>query len=357
MENKSRMQELIADAKVLRKCLGFVWEKRYTYILYSIIGAILSLIVSFSIPKTYKSSVLLAPEITGNELGSSVESISSMVGVDLGGSQDAYTVDLYPKIVSSVDFSLSLSKIKIKTSEMDSETTYFDYLLKHDKYPWWNYPTIWVKGFISKLKAKKEQGAGNDGPKLRYISKRENAICEKIKGRVRFSIEQQVNIISVTVYDHNPEVASIVADSVVERLNDFILDYRTSKARKQYEYASELCDSTRLNYLNVQDKFVQYVASHMSIKSPLQQAEMEFLAKEVELAYQSYSTAQLEKQMAQAQIFKSTPVYTVIESSYVPLFADSPKKVLLMVVFVFLSCVVATIKILYSEISSRIDEE
>lgn len=356
MENKSRMQELIADAKVLRKCFRFVWKKRYTYIYYSIIGIILSLIVSFSIPKTYKSSVLLAPEIAESELGSSVANISSMVGVDLGGSQDAYTVDLYPKIVSSVDFSLALSNIKVKTSEMDTETTYYNYLLKHDEYPWWNYPAIWIKALISKVVGKNEQGLGNES-KLRYITKQENAICEKIKSRVHFSIEQQVNIISVTVYDHNPEVASIVADSVVEHLNNFILDYRTSKARKQYEYASELCDSTRLNYLNVQDTFVQYVASHMSVKSPLQQAEMEFLAKEVELAYQSYSTAQLEKQMAQAQIFKSTPVYTVIESSYVPLFADSPKKVFLMIVFVFLSCVVATVKILYSEISSKINEE
>ena len=51
MENKSRMQELIADVKVLRKCFRFVWKRRYTYI-YSIIGIILSLIVSFSIPKT-----------------------------------------------------------------------------------------------------------------------------------------------------------------------------------------------------------------------------------------------------------------------------------------------------------------
>ena len=118
MENKSRMQELIADAKVLRKCFRFVWKKRYTYIYYSIIGIILSLIVSFSIPKTYKSSVLLAPEIAESELGSSVANISSMVGVDLGGSQDAYTVDLYPKIVSSVLTIINLLEIEYGSTSM-----------------------------------------------------------------------------------------------------------------------------------------------------------------------------------------------------------------------------------------------
>lgn len=349
MEKKSRMQELIDDVKALRKCVEFVWKKRNTYILYAIVGAILSLVVSFSIPKTYRSSVLLAPETTESEFGSGMTSVAGLAGIDLGMSQDAYTVDLYPKIVSSVDFSLSLSEIKVKSSKMDTETTYYNYLLKHDKYPWWNYPIFWMKSTISKMFAEDVQGGGSES-KMRYISKQENAVCGKIQNKVHFSIEKQVGVISVVVYDHDPEIASIVADSVVERLNNFILDYRTAKARKHYEYASALCDSTRLDYLSAQDKYVKYVSTHNSLNSPVQIAEKEFLEKEVELAYQSYNTATLQKQMAQAKIYESTPVYTIIESAYVPLFADSPKKVFLMAVFIILSCVVATIKILYSEI-------
>jgi uncharacterized protein involved in exopolysaccharide biosynthesis len=105
--------------------------------------------------------------------------------------------------------------------------------------------------------------------------------------------------------------------------------------------------------LDVQDKYVKYALTHNSIYSPAQKAEFDFLEKEVALAYQSYSTAVSQRQLAQAKILESIPVYTVIESAYVPLFADSPNKVFLLIVFVMLSCVAATIKILYSEIFAK----
>lgn len=353
MENKSRIQELIDDVNAVRKCGKFLWKKRNTYIIYSIIGAVLSLVVSFSIPKTYCSSVLLAPETTDGELGGNISSVAGLAGLDLGGNQDAFTVDLYPTIVSSYDFILGLSEVKVKSSELGIETTYSDYLLKYAKYPWWIYPVKWLKATIAKLLEDGKEGNNGTPTGLRYLSKKEYAICGKIQDNVRFSVEKLTGVVSVAVYDQDPEIASIVAENVVERLNDFILEYRTSKARKRYEYTSALCDSTKLNYLNVQDRYVKYVAAHQALNSPVQKAEMDFLEKEVDLAFQSYNTAMLQNQMAQAKILESTPVYTVMESSYVPLYADSPKKMFMLIVFVMLSCVIATIKVFYSEFFSK----
>lgn len=353
MENKSRMQELIDDVKVLRKCVRLVWKNRNTYILYSLIGVALSLVVSFSIPKTYSSSVLLAPETTEGQLGGNISSVAGLAGLNFGENQDAFTVDLYPTIVSSSDFTLGLSGVKVKSSKLGIETTYGNYLLKYDKHPWWNYPINWMKATVANLFKNNEESDNKTSAGLRCLSKKDYDICGRIQGNVRFSVENLTGIVSVTVFDHDPEIASIVADSVVGRLNSFILDYRTSKARRQYEYTSALCDSTRLNYLNVQDRYVKYVATHQALNSPVQKAEMDFLEKEVDLAFQSYNTAMLQNQMAQAKILESTPVYTVIESSYVPLYADSPQKVILLIVFVMFSFIMATIRILYLEFISK----
>lgn len=355
MENKSRMQELIDDVKVLRKLLNLLWAKRKLFLKYMFVGAVLSLIISFSIPKTYSSSIMLAPEPQGNELAMGFSQMASLAGLSAGNMEgDAYTIDLYPKIVSSVDFGLALGNIKVKSSKLGIETTYSDYLLKYNRFPWWKYPVIWMKTLMSKRKSDSLENSGSrawNGPRL--ITKKDYAVCGRIKENVRFSVEQMVGIISVKVSDFDPEIAAIVADSVVVRLNDFILNYRTSKARKQYEYAVALCDSLHKDYLDVQESFVKYALTHNSICSPVQKAELEFLEKEVALAYQSYSNAVSQKQFAQAKVLESTPVYTVIESSYVPLFADSPNKVFLLVVFVMLSCVVAIFKILYLEIFAK----
>ncbi len=353
MEKQSRIQELANDINALRKCCNILWKNRRMYIKYVFVGIVISLVISFSIPRTYSSSVLLAPETADGEVGGTISSVAGLAGLNLGGNRDAFTVDLYPTIVYSYDFILGLSEVKVKSSELGVETTYADYLLKHAKHPWWNYPIKWLKTTIANLL--EDGGEDNNGlpTGLRYLSEKEYALCEKIQDNVRFSVEKLTGIVSVSVFDHNPEIASIVADSVVERLNNFILDYRTSKARKQYEYTSALCDSTRLNYLALQDRYVKFVATHQALNSPIQKAEMDFLEKEVDLAFQSYNTAMLQNQMAQAKIFESTPVYTVIESSYVPLYADSPKKLFMLIIFVMLSCVIATIKVFYSEFFSK----
>ena len=80
---------------------------------------------------------------------------------------------------------------------------------------------------------------------------------------------------------------------------------------------------------------------------------MNFLENEVSLAYSAYSTMVGQMQMAQAKILETTPVYTVIESAYVPLYASSPKKVLILIAFVMLAFFASTAHLVYVEILSK----
>lgn len=359
MDAKSRIQELADDVKALRRYFRIMWRKRMVYVKYIAISLVLALVVAFSIPKTYSSSVVLAPEQSSSELGSGLAGLASMAGVSLPGmSSDAYTVDLYPSIVSSVDFTLALGGVKVYSDDLGFETTYSDYLLKNDKMPWWNYPIDWVKSWMNRLMgnsaAEISSGPSEGGrPSPRFMSKKDYAVSNKIQEKVRCAVEKMSGVISVSVIDHDPVIAAIMADSVVTRLNNFILNYRTGKARKEYDYTRQLCDSARKSYLEIQDKYVAYASTHNSIYSPASKAEIEFLENEVALAYQSYNAISSQLQIAQAKILESTPVYTVVESAYVPLYADSPKKIVLLFIFVVLAFAVATFKIFYAELFSK----
>ena len=260
MEKQSRIQELVNDINALRKCCNILWKNRRIYIKYVVVGIVLSLIISFSIPKTFSSSVMLAPE-SQNGSSSSFSEMASLAGMSLGNvGGDAYTVELYPKIVSSLDFRLALSEIKLKSTNLpENEILYSDYLLKYNKIPWWKYPSKWTSKLISKIFTEEEKSdsvkvCAVNGPRL--LSKKEYAVCNIINNRVRFT--KEAGALYVAVSDFDPEVAALVADSVVARLGDFILDYRTSKARKQKEYAEMLCDSTYKKYMQVQNKYVKY---------------------------------------------------------------------------------------------------
>lgn len=352
MKKKTRFQELIDDANVLRNSCGFVWKRRVTYIKYVSIGVVVALIVAFSIPKKYTSSVVLAPETQAGAL-EGLSGLASMAGLNMGNlGQDAYTVELYPTIVSSLDFCLELGNIKVKSSNIEAETTYGDYLIKYRKQAWWMYPIEWIRMLIAKLRpADTVPGAAASGGETpRYVSKKEYNVAMMIQTNVSCAVETLTGVISVTVTDFDPEIAATVADSVVNRLSSFILEYRTRKARADYEYLAAMCDSTQKSYLAVQAKYADYASKHLSVTSPLHQAQLNFLENEVSLAYSAYSAMAGQMQMAQAKILETTPVYTVIESAYVPLYASSPKKILILIAFVMLAFAVATAKLVYVEI-------
>ena len=91
------------------------------------------------------------------------------------------------------------------------------------------------------------------------------------------------------------------------------------------------------DYLKAQTEYASFVDSNLGTMTMKNQAIKENLQKEVQLAYTVYSQMASQVQMLKAKIQEKTPVYTVIESSTVPVTATSPKKILLIIAFLFLS--------------------
>ena len=352
MENKSRIKELQDDFMALKRFVGFMWSCRVTYIIYMAIAGVVALVIAFSIPKTYSTTVMLAPE-TKNDISGGLSGLANLAGISMGNmNDDAYTVDLYPTIISSRDFLLDIYDMRVVSLAEGIDTTYNVYLSEYQKSPWWSYPGIWLGELLSS--DKEEKAEEEILPALsRRLTKEEYVACNTIKGKIRCLVNAVSGIITITVSDQDPEISAMVADSVVAKLNNFIMDYRTRKARADYEYISSICDSAKSAYLDVQKRYTDYVASHTNIYSPVNKAQMEFLSNEVSLAYSAYSQVSSQKQMAQAKIMESIPVYTFIESAYVPVLASSPRKMIILIFFVFIGFLAATIKISVKKISSK----
>lgn len=359
MEKDSRLKELLDDIKVVKKIAKFFWNNRKTYIKYSLIGFVVALVVAFSIPKTYSTTVLLAPEIENSDLLSGASNITSALGMNLGNmSEDAYTIDLYPTIVSSLDFIHDLHNIKVRSAKREIDTTYSDYLRKYQRIAWWEYPVVWLNSLIAVI-IPVEQPVISDAESkgknsnIRMLTKEEYGICMNIQGKIRCSVDQITGVIIITAEDQDPEISATVADTVVNRLSRFILEYRTRKARNDYSYISTLCDTAKNTYIQAQKRYADFVTKHTNVYSQIHKAEMQALENEVSLAFSSYSSIAAQQQLALAKIMEKAPVYTTIESPYIPIFADSPKKLFIVLMFVIFACIVASIKLVYVKIEKK----
>ena len=122
----------------IMELISKLWKKKTMIIKWCIAGAIVGLVVGFSIPKTYSSSVSLAPE-TQQKTSSGVSSIASIMGVNLSNSVDAISIDMFPDVVHSTPFIVELFDLPVqfKWKGETVNTTLLDYMLEYQKSPWW----------------------------------------------------------------------------------------------------------------------------------------------------------------------------------------------------------------------------
>lgn len=344
------MTEIQEDWGKLRSLFALLRKERRIYVKYVLIAVAVGLIYVFSLPKTYSTSVTLAPETSGSGLSMGMSSLASMAGVNLNGmSEDALAVELYPSIVSSKDFLLPLFDVRVRSDERNIDTTYSAYLAHFQKTAWWNWPFKWVGAAIKYVMPgdKNKSASLSDTSSVKRLTEDELGLCQAMQGAIICSVDKITGVLTVTVFDQDAEISSLMADTVISRLNEFILDYRTHKARSDYEYVKNLCDTARKEYLDAQSRYANFTASHVDVYSAYVKAQSEYLQNESQLAYLAYSQLKTQVQTAHAKVLESTPVYTVVESAYVPVRAASPKKVMTLIAFAFLALMVATGKLFY----------
>ncbi|MDE6370473.1 MAG: chain-length determining protein, partial [Duncaniella sp.] len=133
LENEEEIDLLELAAKL--------WNNRQKIIKWGIYGAVIGLVIAFSIPKEYNTSVKLAPEASDGKQGSSsLSALASMAG--FGGMSssgaDAVYPQLYPDVVSSVPFITSLFNVEVETKKDGEKLTVEQYMKDDISSPWWS---------------------------------------------------------------------------------------------------------------------------------------------------------------------------------------------------------------------------
>ena len=343
MEDNNKNIELIEDFK---KILGFIkilWSERKLFYKTCGCAVVLALVIAFSVPKRYTVEVALAPESGSSMDMGGLSSLASMAGINIGamGSEDAIVPDLYPMIVHSKDYLIRLFDIPVTTMDGELSTTYYDYLLEHQKIAWWGYPMKGLGELMKLISPAKEDSLPMLNGKRNYmfLTNKERGVINMLQTHIVCNVDKKNGIIRMQVTEQDPLIAAVIADSVRAALNDFIIEYRTNKARQDYHYMNNLYLEAKAEYMRTQAAYTSFADANLNLNSARAQSKRDDLEKEMQLAYNVYSQLANQLQLVKAKIQESTPAYTVLESSTVPERASSPKKLLLLVAFVFLACV------------------
>ena len=345
--------------EILRKIMAI----RKTIYKATVIGLIIGIIVAVSIPKKYTVGITLSPEM-GNSKGSN--GLAGLAASFLGSGAtmtdgiDALNATLSGDIVSSTPFLLELSTMIIPVSKDGSMTlnTYLD----EESAPWWSYliglPSI-VLGGVKSLFAEENESIAADRTTQGTIelSREESKNIELLKKMITASVDKKTSMTSITVTLQNPKVAAVVADSVVKKLQEYIIEYRTSKAKEDCRYLEKLFIERQQEYYAAQRKYANYVDSHDNVILQRVRAEQERLQNDMSLAYQVYSQVASQLQVARAKVQEEKPVFAVIEPAVVPLSPSGTSRKVYVLAFAFMSvCIVIVWKLFGEDFLNKFKE-
>lgn len=347
-ENKNiTSQQINADGE---SSIDFaaIWQaiKKHKKLYYKALGVafIIGLIIGFSIPKTYNCKILLAPEMGGKSGGASgLASLASSFGVNIGGGAsatgDAITPTLYPDLIQSVDFKTSLFPVKVKRKEDKEPMTVYSYFKNEWKYTWWDH-------CFGLLAPKKQKDTLVNNFEL---TGEQAYIASMIVQNVECSIDKKTALISIDVTAQDPHVAAQLADSVKNRLQDFLTEYRTNKARHDLEYAETLQKQAKKDYEHARRLYVEFMDANQDLMLLTAQQKQNDLENDMQLQYNNYTAVSAQVIAAQAKVQEVTPAFTPLQSATVPLGPSGPKKGRIVLICLFLAALGTTIYALFKE--------
>ena len=313
------------------------------------VAFILAAIYALSLPNYYTCTVKLAPELgQGTKAGGGLASLASSFGVNIGGAQsgaDAINPTLYPDLMNSVDFKASLFEIPV-TRESDNKTfTYYNYLMNEQKAPWWSQAKKAVFSMFN------DQSSMVNDKKVDpfRLTKVQTDIAKAIDQNVVCDVDKKTMVIKINVMDQDALICAMLADSVKTRLQKFITDYRTSKARVDLEYNKKVLGEAIAKYEAARDKYARFSDSHRDVSSKSAQTKMTDLQNEMQLHQQIMQQVVAQLQQAEMKVQQETPAFTTLQSATVPVLKAGPKRAQMCLIFLFLAFLGTTAWILYKE--------
>lgn len=324
------LRQIIAIRKKLYKAAGA--------------GLVIGIIIALSIPKQYTVSVTLSPEMGSNKSGSGLASMAaSFLGGSIGNdSPDALNASLAPDIVASTPFLLELMNSQVVTKDRSIDTTLTAYL-EEQKSPWWstilNVPGMVIGGINSLFNNNEENQSETAEDGSIELCKKDAQKLGSLRKLITAEVDKKTAITTLTVTLQDPKVVATVADSVVSKLQQYITNYRTTKAKEDSKYLEILYKERQQEYYEAQQRYANYVDANSNVVFQSTMAERERLQNEMSLAYQVYSQVAQQLQVARAKVQEEKPVFAVVEPAVVPLQSSGINRKIILIGFIFLTVV------------------
>lgn len=311
--------------------LKAVLSKKKLFLISIPIAIVVSSLIIICVPRSYTASAMLVPEVENSMDLGSVGSLASSFGIDLNNMSgtDAISPLLYPELLNDNGFVASLLKIQVETQDGTLKCSYYEYLKKHQKIAWWTKAMGVVKRiFKSKETNAKRKNFKNEFENPYYLSKDEDDIVGAVRSLIGLTVDKKTGVITIHTEAQDPLICKSLADSVSSKLQVFITNYRTQKARHDVEYYKSLTAKTKTDYEKARQLYGSYSDSNMDIVLESVRSKQTDLENDMQLKFNAYTAMVTQLQASEAKLRERTPAFTTLQGASVPVKPAKPRRMI-----------------------------
>ena len=307
-----------------------IWKEKIWVVLITLLFAIGGVVYALLAREEFSTEGTILPEFQSKTGGlSQFAGLASLAGVDLSsmsgglGGVEAVRPDLYPTVVGSTPFFLELFKCKVVTRKREQMTFsqfYDKYVLDDD---------------IDEEYTKLTYPLNKDYLAVTYQTEKN---LKDLRKRITSSIDKKTGVITFTVKMPDPIVAALVTKFSMEYVKQYVINYRTEKAKRDLNFLAERLDAAKGKYYSNQTKKAQYSDQNQLSMIKVQSADLqrERIESEYKLSSSFYNSLLQKYEEAKLKVQQETPVLKVLEPPVVPNKRSEPKRVIVVLLATFL---------------------
>ncbi len=338
-ENKYQKE----DELDLLELLQTIWDSRKTVYKFLIIFGVIGLFIAIFSAKEYTASTTVIPQTSeGNKMGD-LGGLAAMAGINIGGSGSSNGISpkLYPKITESVPFKRAVLNAPLQIDGVSKKVTFKEYYQEYYSPSILSYIkkyTIGLPGIILGV----FKGGGEslksidieDG--IYRISNEEKVLFDIIKNQLSVNVNDKEGFVKISFTMPKALASAQMVKYVQGLLQESITNFKIEKVKSDYQFIEQSYKDAKQDFLKKQANLASFRDRNQKLILSRSQNRLEQLQADYNLSYNLYSELAKQLENQKIKLKENTPVFTILDPVSVPIKKSKPKRVMILVIWLFL---------------------
>lgn len=331
--------------------LAMLWRKKILLLKFVLSAIPLGLLIAFTTPKKWQSSIRLVTEEkeTGfvSILSGSLGNLADFTGVSLPGAEMEKGLDpqIYPQLINTPVFLEELSSTSFYFESLGKKLTLYEFFEGHHR-------TSLTKKILTaplRLRRLLSSGGGQEvvlAPDTREhlkFTEKELEVFNKLSNSISIRVDKKTGIVDIWVEMQDPVVCADICQFVTDYIVRYVSDYKIEKEKRNLEFIANLLNEKKLEYQNSQKELSNFLDKNQNLSSEVAKLEIENLTAKRYLAYSVYTFLANKYEDAKISVQKKIPVMKVIKPVVIPDKRFTPKRGRIMITICLVGFIVGVL--------------